>query len=74
MKYIVEESKKYSEIKSNILNEIKIHKLPLVCRTGLNTEHPSDFNYVVFDGNDVLKAKFIDLDDAKEYADFLSKK
>lgn len=74
MNIIIEKDKRYKDIDDSIKTKIKNEKLPLVCLTGIVTEHPLDFNYVVYDGNNELKGKFISIDDASEYAAFLSKK
>ena len=73
-KIFVEQKKKYSEIEQSNLNKIKENKLPLVCLSGINNEHPLNFNFVVYDKNNKLKAKFIDIEDAIEYAEFLTSK
>ncbi len=72
--YIVEEFKSYSEIETEVLQKVKSEKLPLVCLSGLKTEHPFNFQYVVWDQENNLIGKFIHLKDAKDYAEYLSYK
>ena len=74
MKIIIEENKNYNDIDNIIKDKIKNEKLPLVCLTGQAIEHTLDFIYVVYDKYNVIKGKFIQLQDAKEYAEFLSTK
>lgn len=74
MMVVIEETKKYKDLDSNILEKVKQEKLPLVCLTGLASDHPLDFKYVVFDKHNEIKGKFIELEDATEYAELLSKK
>ena len=74
MNIIIEENKNYNDIDNVIKDKIKNEKLPLVCLTGLAIEHPLDFIYVVYDKHNDIKGKFIQLKDAIEYAEFLSKK
>lgn len=63
--------KKYVDINPESIRKIKDKRLCLVCLTGHKIEHKG-FNYIVFDQNNNLKAKFIELKDAVEYAEFLS--
>lgn len=73
MKYIIE-LKSYKDIDNTTRNKIKNEKLILICCTSEIIDHPKGFNIVVFDKNDDIKGKFISLEDAKEYAEFLSNK
>lgn len=74
MKVVIEEHKSYNEIDAETQNKIKDNNSILVCLSANQTEHPSDFRYIVYDGYNKAKAKFIELEDAIEYAEFLSKK
>ena len=68
MKIIIEEDKTYNEI-----SEVEKDTI-LVCKSGVSSEHPLGFSYIVFNNNNELKGKFISIDDAIEYARFLSTK
>lgn len=69
MKYFLDDANKYSEIDQSL---IKGKKIPVICRSGVTSEYPGDFDFVVYDQNNVLRAKCIELVYAKEYAEFLA--
>lgn len=73
MKYIIQ-LKSYKDIDNTTKNKIKNEKLILICYTSEVIDHPKGFNIIVFDKNDEIKAKFISLEDAIEYAEYLSNK
>lgn len=70
MNYIVEPDKKWIELEEGTVARVRKDQLVVVC-LGSHSGHPDDFKYVVYDKHNKLRAKFIMLDYAIEYAEFL---
>lgn len=68
MKYIDHHDKLYVDVVET--GDMNLG-LPLICKAGNVSEYPNDFQFIVFAGDKELKAKFIYIEDAKEYAAFL---
>ena len=67
-KYINLVHLKSDQIDREIFKENK----PVICLSSNTSNFPNDFEILVFDSNDILKAKFNNLGYAKEYAIFLA--
>lgn len=67
-KYINLVHLKYDQIDRELFKE----KKPIICLSAKTSEFPNDFEILVVDSNNILKAKFNNLGYAKEYAIFLA--